>query len=261
MLKDRNFGSRWLGLLLFVVLATSCKSGKIASDSGIDASLPVRTVIRNHYRNAPEFKTISGRVKVDYSDGESEQSVGVSLRMEKDKVIWMSAPLGVVKAYITPERVSFYNKLQNECFDGDFTYLSHLLGTDLNFEKVQNLLLGQALVDLREEKFDMEPNAGTYELKPRNVSALFKMLFRIEPRTYKVQTAMLSQPENKRLLQISYEDYGGKDFQLLPGTISILAAENEKQTRIKIEYRNMEFNKILNFPYELPDGCEEITIK
>ncbi len=261
MLKDRNFSVHWLGLSLFFVLAISCKSSKPATDSGIDASLPARTVIRNHYRNAPDFKTISGRMKVDYSDGESEQSVGVSLRIEKDKIIWMSAPLGVVKAYITPERVSFYNKLQNECFDGDFTYLSNLLGTDLNFEKVQNLLLGQALVDLREGKFDMELNAGTYELKPRNAMEFFKMLFRIEPRTYKIQTAMLSQPQNKRLLQIHYNDYGGKDFQLLPGSISILAAEEEKQTRIEIEYRNMEFNKVLNFPYDLPNGCEEITIK
>ena len=62
------------------------------------------------------------------------------MRMEKDqKILIMSTPISVVKALITPEKVSFYNKLDNTYFEGDFKYLSDLLGTDLDFEKVQNL--------------------------------------------------------------------------------------------------------------------------
>ena len=164
-----------------IAVAFSCKSGKIISDVKVDKSLTARVIIKNHYKNELDFKTLTGRIKIDYSDGYSTQSIGVSLRMEKDKAIWISAPLGVVKALITPERVSFYNKLDNQYFDGDFRYLSRLLGTDVDFKKVQNLLLGQALLDLRDAKYLAQVNGDTYELKPKKSMDIFKHLFRIEP--------------------------------------------------------------------------------
>ncbi len=147
---------------VLIALTLSCKSGKIISDAKADKSLSARVIIKNHYKNQLEFKTLTGRIKIDYSDGYSTQSMGVSLRMEKDKAIWISAPLGVVKALITTDRVSFYNKLDNQYFDGDFRYLSRMLGTDVDFEIVQNLLLGQALLYLREEKYLAEVNGDNY---------------------------------------------------------------------------------------------------
>ena len=133
---------------LIFLSVVSCKSTKELSDTGSMKSLPARTIITNHYDQQIEFTTLSGKVKIDYTEGSSTQSVGVSLRMKKDQAIWVSAPLGVIKAYITPDRVSFYNKLQNEYFDGDFTYFSDLLGIEIDFYKIQNLLLGQAILDL-----------------------------------------------------------------------------------------------------------------
>ena len=72
--------------------------------------------------------------------------------MEKDKIIWLSAPLSVAKVMITPDKVSYYNNWENVYFDGDFSLLSDLLGTELDFTKVQNLLLGETLFDLKEQK-------------------------------------------------------------------------------------------------------------
>ena len=107
---------------LLCILLTSCKTAKVATDGIANEKLTVKNIIRRHYQNEAQFKTVSGKLKIAFSDGENSQSVPLTVRIEKDKVIWISAPLGVVKAYITPGRVSFYNKLQNEYFDGDFGY-------------------------------------------------------------------------------------------------------------------------------------------
>ena len=154
-------------LMVFLLTLGSCKSTKSISGGEVNARMSAKNIITAHYSNQPKFKTLRGRVKIDYANGDDSQGVNVSLRMEKDKVIWMSAPLGVVKVHITPNKVSFYNKLQNEYFDGDFSYLSNLLGTELDFEKVQNLLLGNAVLDLRKEKFNSEVYNGNYQLKPK----------------------------------------------------------------------------------------------
>lgn len=251
---------KWAVLGVLVVLVFSCKSTSAIKSATVDESLSAKAVIRNHYYSHVNFKTLSGRMRIDYSDGASTQSVSVSFRMERDKAIWLSAPLGIVKAYITPERVSFYNKLDNEYFDGNFSYLSQLLGTDLNFQKVQSLLLGEPLFDLREEKYTVDIANDHYQLKPKKAGDLFKTLFQIEPLNYRMATQQLSQPWKKLLLEINYRKYQKVNKWVLPGEIAILAVEGDHTNSITVEFRNMEFNRALNFPYNIPNGFKEIVL-
>ncbi|WP_298923315.1 DUF4292 domain-containing protein [uncultured Allomuricauda sp.] len=247
-------------LFLCTIALSSCKSTKTVVGGEVDSGISTRRIIENHYANQVDFKTLSGRVKIDYSDGKKNQGVSVSLRMEKNKVIWISAPLGVVKAHITPEKVSFYNKLQGEYFDGDFSYLSELLGTELDFDKVQNLLLGNAVFDLRKEKYTSAINQGDYQLKPKKAKELFKILFQLEPRNFKISSQEISQPEEARQLQAkyTYQDISGKIF---PNEIQIVAAEEEDKTIIDLSFKNLELNRSLNFPYKVPKGFDEIILK
>ncbi|GGW38511.1 DUF4292 domain-containing protein [Arenibacter certesii] len=251
----------WAVIISMITLFISCKSTSVVKDGTVDENISAKSVIRNHYYNKLSFKTLSGRMKIDYSDGSSSQGVNVTFRMEKDKAIWLSAPLGIVKAYITPERVTFYNKLDNEYFDGDFSYLSQLLGTDLDFDKVQNLLLGQAIFDLRDEKYAVDIANNNYQLKPRKSGELFKTLFQIEPLNYRMATQQLSQPWKKRMLEVQYKNYQKVSNWILPNKVEILAMDGDKSNSIQIEYRNMEFNKSLNFPYTIPNGFKEIALK
>ena len=243
------------------MLIVSCKSNKVITGGTVNDKLSAKVIIKTHYQNEIDFKTIRGKMKIDYSDGESSRGVSVSLRMEKDKAIWLSAPFGVVKAYITPDRVSFYNTLQNEYFDGDFSYLSNLLGTEFDFEKVQNLLLGQALFNLNEGRYDIGVADNNYELKPKKAASLFKTLFQIEPKNFKMATQLLSQPEKSRMLEINYKNYQEIEEKVLPNEIDIVAIDGSVKNTIAIEYRGIELNQELRFPYKIPKGFKEIVIR
>ena len=244
--------------LLFTLGA--CKSTKSVTGGEVDSKLSAKNIINAHYSNQSKFKTLRGRVKIDYANGDNYQGVNVSLRMEKDKVIWMSAPLGVVKVHITPNKVSFYNKLQNEYFDGDFSYLSELLGTELDFEKVQNLLLGNAVLDLRKEKFNTEVYNGNYQLKPKKAQELFKILFQLEPKNFKIASQEISQPEKARQLQAKYT-YQNIYGNVLPEDVKITAEEAGGLTTIDLNFRNLKLNKPMSFPYKVPRGYDKITLK
>ncbi|MCL6266720.1 DUF4292 domain-containing protein [Flagellimonas myxillae] len=247
--------------LLALLLLTGCKSTRSISGGEVDSRLSVRRIIDNHYANQLDFTTIRGRVKVDYENGKASQGFTVNIRMQKDSVIWLSSsPIAFVKAMITPSKVSFYNKLQNEYFDGDFSYLSDLLGTELDFEKVQNLLLGSAVLDLRDEKYTSTINAGNYQLKPKKARELFKILFQLEPGNFKIHSQEISQPEENRWLtaKYTYQDISGK---VLPNEIQIVALEKDENTTIDLNFRNLELNRPLNFPYKIPKGFDEIILK
>jgi len=247
--------------MLLVVFISSCKGTKALTDESIDTGLSAKSVIKSHYQNKTNFKTLGGKVKIDYTNGDDSQSFTVSLRMEKDKGIWMSAPLGIVKAYITPDRVSFYNKLQNEYFEGDFSYLSKLLGTEVDFSIIQNLLLGEAIFDLRDEKYTLGSTENVYRLTPKTVGNLLKVLFEIEPRNFKMATQQVSQPIKGRLLQINYKNYQKVGPTIWPNEIFITAIDGTTKNAITLEYRNLELNQKLSFPYNIPNGFKEIVLE
>ena len=248
-------------LTIAVLVNFGCKSTKsIVSKGELDKSLSSRQLIKEHTKTFADFKTLQSRVKIDYQQGDMEQSHSVNLRIEKDKTIWLSATLGIVRVKITPTKVSFYNKLENEFFDGDFSYLSNILGTELDFEKVQNLLMGQALFDLREAKYDMDVMDENYQLTPKKSMELFQTLFQIEPKNFKMAAQQLSQPLKKRLLEVNYKDYQKINKWVLPNTVLITAIDGNTKNTIDIEYRNIEFDQQISFPYKIPKGYKEIVL-
>lgn len=242
------------GLLLF-----GCGAGKVVATGTVDSRMTARNVIRNHMSGTPDFETLSGRLAIDYSDGENEQRVTVSLRMKRDEVIWLSAPLGVVKVFIAPDRVSYYNKLQNEYFDGDFAFIRELLGSDIDFANLQNLLLGQAVHDLRDQKYSLSVATDVYELKPEVNRLIYKLLYEIEPRNFRLASQQLSQPEFKRLMQVRYPSYQEVDGRIFPEQLYIAAIERDERVTIGITYRQVELNRDLNFPYKIPKGFNQIS--
>ena len=47
---------------------------------------------------------------------------------------------------------------------------------------------------------------------------------------------------------------------LLPHTLKIVATEGANQTEISIEFKGIELDKSINFPFKIPEGFKEITI-
>ncbi|RAV29437.1 DUF4292 domain-containing protein [Sinomicrobium soli] len=254
---------RKIGLLLPVVFMTlhSCKTANTVTGGEAVRDLSARQVIKRHYRNAPDFKTVTGRMKVDYSNGDISQGVNLSFRIRKDEAIWLSATMSLVKVYITPDRASFYNKLDNTYFDGDFSYLSHLLGTELNFGKIQDMLLGQAMLDLTSGTYTSAVVENTYQLMPEDQMQLFKALFRIEPAHFRMGKQLLTDRSANRALSIEYKKYQEVAGVVFPEEIDILAQENDRETSIRIAYRNMELNRKVSFPYSIPKGYREIKLE
>lgn len=253
-----NFSSRFA--LVMVVLFTSCKAKKAIVAGEVDASLATRKIIQNHYDSALEFDTMSGKIKIDYKSKDTDQGVTVSLRMKKDKAIWVSAPLGIFKAYITPERVSFYNKLEGEYFDGDFAFISNLLGYEMDFQKVQNVLIGNTVLDLRKDKYTSFIENEGYILKPRQEMELFKILFSLEPLNFRVKSQQISQPEKDRFLKLDY-GYQNIASKVAPSKVNIEAINEDDVRIIDLDFRNIEFGRKLNFPYRIPKGFKAMVSK
>jgi len=248
-------------LILILLVVTSCKTTK--NTTNIDA-LSTKKIINNHYTNNFHQQTVNARLSAKYKGKKTSATVSIKLRLEKDKTIWMSATkLGfpIAKVKITPNRVVYYEKLRRTYFDGDFSLLSKWLGTELDYEKVQNILLGQAVLNLKKGRYNSKIDNNLYELSPKKDNELFGILFFMNPDNFKVNKQEIRHPEKQQLLSVSYPNYSEIKGEQFPKNINIRATDNKNLTTINIEYRSVEFNRELTFPFSIPNGYKEISLK
>jgi hypothetical protein len=248
-------------ILLFGSLI-GCKSTKSLTAAGtLKDNMTSKQIIKENQKQSADFKTFQAKVKIDYTEGNSSNGVSVNLRIEKDKAIWLSAPLGVARAMITPEKVSYYNKLENEYFDGDYSLLSELLGVELDFNKVQNLLLGETLFNLSKEVYLTSNNEVSYILRPENQKPIFEIFYLFNPGHFKLDSQQLSQSLQKRFLQVDYKAYQLVQKEIIPEIVNIVAIENNSEMKIDLEYKSVTLNEEIRFPFEIPSGYKEIQLK
>lgn len=257
-----NISLKISALLLFSCLMAGCKTAKTISANGeISSGLSAKQLIKKNTKNQADFKTLTARVKAGYFRKDKSKGTTISLRMEKDKIIWMSAPFSMAKVLITPERVSFYNKIDNTYFDGDFELLSDFVGTDLDFSKVQNILLGEALYNLKRDNYIASTHENSYLLQPKNQQTLFEIFYLLNPSHFKMDSQQFTQPQENRHLQIDYKNYQEVEKQTLPQNIKIIALESHEETIIDLEYKSVALNENIRFPFRIPSGYKEIEIR
>ena len=244
-----------------LMITVGCKSAKTLTNTDANLTLNTKQLIKENSRQAANFKTLSAKVKAVYSEGDNSKSVAINFRLEKDKTIWLNGPFSAARLLITPDKVSFYNKLDNTFFEGDYALLSDFLGTTLDFNKVQNLLLGEALFNLKESAYVSSVYDDTYLVQPENQNALFELFYIINPAYFKIVSQQLSQPKDQRILQIDYLKYQEVDSEIIPEQIKINAVEASSETIIELEFKSVSLNEKLNFPFKIPSGFEAIELK
>lgn len=249
-------------VLLCFLLAVSCKSTKSVTAAGAgDLSLSSKEVIKAHSKQSPNFKTLQCKIKVVYTQDNKSQSHTITMRMQKDEVIWINSALNLIRAKITPEKVSFYNKLDNTYFDGDFSYISDLLGTELDFKKVQNLLLGDALFELDKATHNMSVHNEAYLFQPKNQLRIFELFYIINPTHFKMDSQQLAQASEARFLEIDYLIYQMVEKQSLPENMKIFVLEGDDETTIEMDFKSVSLNEDLRYPFKIPSGFDEITLE
>lgn len=250
-----------LFLAAILILLSSCGGAKTATGSKLSS---VKDIIAFHNSAEPRFNTLAGRVQVIYEDDKKQQSITASLRIEKDAKIWIKASiLGITlaKVYITPNSVSYYESISNTYFEGDFAFLSDLLGTEIDFKKAQDILLGQSIFSLDGSNYKSEIILNNYKLQPKRQPLNFIHSLLINSENFKVNSETLSQPNDARVLNVRYGEYQQIEGTFYPSEIEINASEKDSKTKIELKYKKIDLNVAVSFPFTIPDGYEEIQFK
>ncbi len=252
-------------LLIFFLfsLLFSCKSTKVSTDENI-VNLSSKKIINKHYAENLNDKDIKARLVIKYKGKSDLPELKGSLRIIKDSAIWISiSKLGfpVGKLLITPSRVRFYEKINKTFFDGDYIFISNLLGTDFDFKKVQNLFIGEALLNLKDQKYRSKIQQKNYLLVPKKKNLIFDMLFWIDPINFKISREEFRSFEKNKVLKITYDNYIQMNDLFFPEGFTIDAIGDKQHTKIDVNYKNVEQESNLKLPFSIPENYKKFKLK
>lgn len=254
--------------ILAIIFLSSCKSKAVFVDTKTptsivksDVVLTPEKIIRNHYSNKNDFSTLYIRANAKYRDENNSQSVSAEIKIKKGEKILVSIRfLGITmaKALITPEGVKYYEKINGTYFEGNYGLLSQWLGTDLDFNKIQNMLIGQPIDDLTKGHYSLLLTDKFYKLS--SIEDKTEKSFSFEAEHYLLKKQEIKQPEMERSFEVDYPNFQDFNTIFLPANLIINAFQKKGKTNISIDYNSATCNEELSFPYDVPDGYDRIFI-
>lgn len=241
--------------IIIIVLLYGCAPGKnLTSTVGEIPEMRTKQILKKHIKQHAKFNTLQCKLKIELFQNSKAQSNTVTLRMERGKIIWINAFLNMIRIKITPDKVQMYNKIDKTYFDGDFSLIKQLLGIDLDFSNLENLLLGDTFFKHNSSSLNQVKDNSGYTLKPYKLDPTLNVLYRINPFYYKMKTQEISHLKEEIHLKVNYDDFQEINQQLIPSKMAITINEKQNNTFIKLNLKSVSLNQSIRFPFKLPKG-------
>ena len=241
--------------IIIIVLLYGCGPGKnLTSTVGEIPEMRTKQILKKHIKQHAKFNTLQCKLKIELFQNSKAQSNTVTLRMERGKIIWINAFLNMIRIKITPDRVQMYNKIDKTYFDGDFSLIKQLLGIDLDFSNLENLLLGDTFFKHNSSSLNQVKDNSGYTLKPYKLDPTLNVLYRINPFYFKMKTQEISHLKEEIRLKVNYDDFQEINQQLIPSKMAITINEKQNNTFIKLNLKSVSLNQSIRFPFKLPKG-------
>ncbi|MBL4669130.1 MAG: DUF4292 domain-containing protein [Flavobacteriales bacterium] len=223
------------------------------------------------------FSSISAKSSIAIIDSAGKKkSFKTHLRIRKDSTIWMSITplLGIemARVIITKDSVKFLNRVSKEYFLGNFSYINQVFGTDLDYQMLEALLIGNSLDFEENEKIHsrVDRKKDLYYLSTEKKRKVNKELQKekekikkeaqvlwLDPVTFKIKELLLSSPETDRSLIGFYSDFQDIATQLIPYKIRF-TLKSKTSTAIEINYTKFSTGKILSYPFKISSKYVQI---
>jgi len=240
-----------------------------------------KPIIADMWKNEFHFNWMSAKMNCEASNDSATMSFNVMLRMRKDSIIWMNVTdpvvgIPVARALISRDSVKFVQFLPEErCFEGDFAYLSSLLQTDIDFDMLQALLVGNSATfytDDEKLKASINQDSCEYVLSTVRKRKLKKVLdgsitspdplqtISIDPSTFKIMRILFLDAGN-RSFTADYSDFSKEDTLVFPHHAVFFGKSPGKTARLDVTYNKVKLNQPLEFPFSIPDDCKPIILQ
>ena len=226
----------------------------VTVDLRADSLRYIRELYAHIESNIIDCKTFAAKLKVHYegSDGK-DYEFNAFIRLQKNKVIWISinALLGIeaFRAIITPDSVKILNKLDKVYQLRSVGYLQEMSHLPFDFNTLQSIVLGNPIF--------LDSNILYYRKDVQGVSmlsigAIFRNYLTLN-NDLTLKHSILDDVDQMqaRSCDITYGDFERVDTVLFSTYRKIVISEKGRLD-VEMNFKNIRFNEILDFPFSIP---------
>ena len=254
-------------VLLLSVFLVSCRSTRKVIKEPIK-EYGADFIFEKLKENELKFDWFSAKYKLDLVIDNKKNSLSGQIRMRRDSVIWISfsPALGIEMArlVITNDSVKFLNRINKTYFVGDENIVNDFLDSNVDFDVLQSIILGNDLTYYENGKFRATYDSKEYHLVTAGRQKLKKYVktqadeerifiqnILLNPETFKITQMKIKElkKENKKL-DAAYSDFNYIDGQLFPHKINYdLVAD--KNIQVDLKYSKIVIDKPQVFPFKI----------
>jgi len=225
-------------------------------------------------RNELKFDWFSAKFSIDYIYDKKLTEFKGHIRIRKDSMIWLTftPALGIEMARlkITEDSVFYMNRINKTYLVGDYRFISDFLQTNIDFDILQSLIIGNDFQFYEKSKFRATIDNQEYKLSTSERHKLKKFVKKDEtdikafyqniwlnPETFKITHVTLKEITNDKKLDAYYSDFRDHEGQFFPFDI-IFEIMAEEKIIVEVDYSRIKIDEALSFPFKIPGHYERI---
>ncbi len=259
--------------LLYVLVTTltllSCGAQKNTA-TPVDTNSPVENKdFFTTIKKKSDFTQVKINSKIDAETESYVPTIDATIYIENGSKIWMNMSamfINVARGIATQDGIKAYEKWNKTYIESDFSYLNNLLNVNfINYEALQNLLVGKAFLPISETDYVLTKNAQGHTIKTKN-----KQKVTVNGKTAEYDVTMDYNPSldlnrvylsdnAQNQLEVLYTDWLQVENQRFPKNVKIII-KGQKNGQILIENTKFDFSK-MEVPFSIPDNYTKKNIK
>ncbi|HOH84354.1 MAG TPA: DUF4292 domain-containing protein [Bacteroidales bacterium] len=207
------------------------------------------------------FHTLSLKFDAEVQSGDENNNFSGNIYVVRDSALWVSVQkfgLEVVRVLITNDSVRMLDRINKSYLAGDFSLISGILKTSIDFDGLQSLITGNDVMSYEDAGYT-EKNTGdtlvyyfAKRKKKTGTSSISQeiMVNKVDNKICKNTINNLSQ--NSGWASFSYSDFESFDGQKYPGKIAFQVSNTGTLEGI-IEFTRITPEKKESLPFNVPD--------
>lgn len=203
-----------------------------------------------------DWNTFSGKADMHFEKGDQNQDASCNLRMNKGKDIWASIiALGILeaaRAKITPDSLQAIVKITKDAYALSYKDGQALIGTQVDFSVLQNLLIGNPLITgVPVKNFEVKDSTVVIT----QVKDDFTQVLTYNTVKGTLQSLQLSSDSKGFSCNIRYEKYGPITLQQPFAFNRYIIIKNKgEDIKLNFEFSKAELNTPVETPFSIPSS-------
>ena len=233
-----------------IVFASSCVTKNVTE---LSLSIPPKNakelIAKVELKNKfPEWLALKGKVRL-VLEKESEVSLGISIRVRKDSLIWASvtAPFGIelFRAVLTKDSVYYINRTNKTYFVKPITHISKIIKTDIAFNKIQEMIMVSPKIVKNKYSFN-KTNDDFFLTAPDYIYKVSDF--------YRIREGILMAKGIS--LMYTYSNFSLENN--FPEQLEFsVKSSSQNEFKIKLNYSKVVFGQNQKIPFKIPSSYEK----